>query len=387
MSVTGIPTTLPKGRWTPGGKKPASENKNFVIQNCTFVSDEADGTFIRQHFYRRREGYLRNIREDLRAYNNRYFNSKNPRPFQLDSVTWRPDPGDTYGTFADWKKQSRQPDFEAGSAWGATAPRNFKPATPVLAKAGTNTKPQSAGSQLVYEVENLPFKATGALEVWPAPGAGANKIHKLQVNQVGDYGDWVEYSLHVPQTGDYWVDVRYLQDAGAFNYLGYAHLQIDGKVQGDWWDQHGLSRGLMNHHIGTVRLTAGPHTFRFNSVWRNGYGSGDYDITVDRITLSRVLATRPALASAPAQVGLKTQMFEGGDWTRLPDFSRLAAEESGTSSSFDLAMAEDKEKFRCAFHGFRRRAARWHLHFATTANDGANLYIDEALVVDNDGRP
>jgi hypothetical protein len=61
------------------------------------------------------------------AYNNRYFNPNNPRPFQLDSVSWKPDPKDTFGTLAEWKKQSTQPNFEAGSAWGQTAPRNYTP--------------------------------------------------------------------------------------------------------------------------------------------------------------------------------------------------------------------------------------------------------------------
>jgi hypothetical protein len=31
----------PEGRWTPGGKKPGAENRNFVIKNCTFLSNDA----------------------------------------------------------------------------------------------------------------------------------------------------------------------------------------------------------------------------------------------------------------------------------------------------------------------------------------------------------
>jgi hypothetical protein len=236
-----------EGRWIPGGKKPGSENRNFIIQNCTFLANDAADLFIIQHYYRRRPAYLRNIREELRAYNNRYFNPQNPRPFQLNAAFWKPDPKDEYGTFDEWKKQSRQPNFEAGSAWGQTAPRNFVPPALKLAKAGTNTKPKNVNGALVYEVETLPFKASAPLEVLPM---GANIVHKLHAEQIGDYGDWVEYTVNVPQAGDYYVNTRYWQDSGPFKYLGYAQLRINGAVQGDWWDQQGLTPQIMNMPLG-----------------------------------------------------------------------------------------------------------------------------------------
>jgi hypothetical protein len=238
------------------------------------------------------------------------------------------------------------------------------------------------GANLIYEVEKLPFKASNPVELLSIGGA---RGHKLHADQVGDYGDWVEYVLDVPQTGDYWIDVSYLQDAGPFQYLGYAQLQIDGKTQGDWWDQHGLSRGLMTHNAGQVRLTAGAHSFRFLSVWRNGYGSADYDITVDRITLSKTLAARLAPKNASAQIGLTYQLFEGGDWLRLPDFSKLRAQDTGTTNSFNIGVAEDNEKFGLRFDGVLEVPSDGIYNFATTVNDGANLYINGALVVDNDG--
>jgi hypothetical protein len=375
----------PEGRWTPGGKKPGSENRNFLIKNCTFIAQGAEDTFIRQHFYRRGPAYIRNIREELAAYNNRYFNPKNLRPFQLDNASWRPVPEDKFATFAEWQKQSTQPNFEAGSGWGQSeksAPRNFKPAPLKLATTGKNASPQVLEGQLVYEVERLPFQASNPVQVL---GVGAAQVHKLHADQVGDYGDHVSYTLNVPQTGDYWVDARYWQDAGAWKYLGYAQLRIDGKVQGDWWDQHGLTPGLMTHHLGRVRLTQGAHTFRFDSVWRNGYGSADYDITLDRITLSKDLAALPATPNAPAQDGLRYQVFEGGDWTRLPDFSKLSPIDSGQTNTFSIDVAGEAEKFALRFAGSLEVPRDGIYTFATTVNDGANLYIGNALVVDNDG--
>jgi hypothetical protein len=155
----------------------------------------------------------------------------------------------------------------------------------------------------------------------------------------------------VPRAGDYFVDVKYLQDAGAFNYLGYAQAHVNGVAQGDWWDQHGLTRALMTHHLGRVPLKAGANTVRFESVWRNGYGSGDYDITLDRIELAAAPALQPAPNNAAAQMGMSYQIYPGGDWTRLPDFSKLKPAESGSAPTFDLSIAENFEQFGVRFSG------------------------------------
>jgi hypothetical protein len=205
------------------------------------------------------------------------------------------------------------------------------------------------------------------------------------VDQVGDYGDWVEYSINVPQAGRYFMDVRYLQDGRPFNYLGYAQVKINGAVQGDWWDQHGLTRQLMTHHVGPVQLKAGTNTVRFDSVWRNGYLSGDYDITVDRIELSKSLNLLPVAAGAPAQNGLQYRLYAGGDWTRLPNFDAVQPLKTGTTSAFDLAMAAGMEKFGVRFTGFIEVPRDGIYTFATLVNDGANLYVGNRLVVDNDG--
>ncbi len=366
----------PEGRWTPGGKKPGNENRNFIIANCTFLANGANDHFIIEHYYRRNPAYLRNISQELRAYNNRYFNPQNPKPFLLNAVFWKPDPKDIFGTFDEWKKQSTQPNFETGSAWGQTAPRNFSPPALKLGKPGQNTRPQAINGRLVYEVENLPFTSSKPVELVD------KSIHKLHVDQVGDYGDWLEYTLNVPQTGNYFVNVRYFQDSGPFNYLGYAQLKIDGTPQGDWWDQHGLSRQRMTHHLGPVRLTAGRHTFRFDAVWRNGYGSGDYDITVAAIELSPNLAARPAVQVM--QSGVNYQLYLG-EWTQLPDFNMLKPEDTGQAANFDISIAEEHDAYALRFSGFLEVPRDGIYTFATTVNDGANLYIGDQLVVDNDG--
>jgi hypothetical protein len=296
-----------------------------------------------------------------------------------------PDAGDIYGTFAEWKAQSAQPHFEAGSAWGTTAPRNFTMPRLALATSSKTAFPSSrVNGRLVYEVEKLPFKASKPVELLSAPGKTTNTVHKLHVDQVGDFGDWVEYSINVPEAGRYFMDVRYLQDGRPFNYLGYAQVKVNGAVQGDWWDQHGLTRQLMTHHVGPVQLKAGANRVRFDSVWRNGYLSGDYDITVDHIALSKTQALRPA-ATASAPAGLQFQLYAGGDWTRLPNFDTLKPEKSGATSNFDLAMAAGMEKFGVRFTGFIQVPRDGIYSFATLVNDGGNLYIGEQLVVDNDG--
>jgi hypothetical protein len=90
-----------------------------------------------------------------------------------------------YVTFDVWKKVSMQSNFEAGSAWGTSAPRNFTPPKLQLATTGRNAAPKNVGGRMVYEVENLPFKASQPIEVLSALDAAANKVHKLHAVQVG----------------------------------------------------------------------------------------------------------------------------------------------------------------------------------------------------------
>jgi hypothetical protein len=117
----------------------------------------------------------------------------------------------------------------------------------------------------------LPFRTSprGKVERIADAKASGGGLHKLHVTTIGETGDYVAYTVRVPKTGDYYVGVRYLQDAGGFRYLGYSRLSVDGVSVGPYWDQSGLTRAVLDMPLGKTRLTAGEHTFRFDSVWRS----------------------------------------------------------------------------------------------------------------------
>jgi hypothetical protein len=372
------------GRTTPGGKKGQNGNRNMSITDSTFTATGPQDYFLIQHHWQRPDAYRRTIRQDWRAWNNRYYNPNNPNAFELGTnVTWGEH---VYGTFEQWKAVSTLPNFEAGSAWGEIAPRDFVPAKPTLATPGTNAKGTAiAGGRLRYETEALPFTANRPVELLRVAKASGGKLHKLISEQVGEYGGHVTYTLEVPADGDYYVDLHYLQTSGAFQYLGYAQLSIDGKPVGPAFDQDGLTTTMMAVPMGPVRLTTGPHAFRVEAVWRNGYNSGDYDVTIDAIELSTSLDLRPATAAGVTTPGLTYELFEG-NWDRLPDFAKLTPSGMGIAGRGpDVAVSVEEDDIAIRFGGFITVPANGIYTFDTTVNDGANLYVGDKLVVDNDG--
>ena len=69
----------------------------------------------------------------------------------------------------------------------------------------------------------------------------------------------------------------------------------------------------------------------------------------------------------------------------FPDFSTLTPVETGTSTNFDISLANSATTFAFNFTGFINVPSDGQYTFYTTSDDGSNLYIDNVLVVDNDG--
>jgi hypothetical protein len=289
-------------------------------------------------------------------------------------------------TFDEWKKISLFPNFEVGSHWGVgdNPQKRFVPTGLPLARSGRNAKAaRIAAGHYRYEAENLPFTSSQPVALLRDAATGS-AYHRLMAVQMGDYADYIEYSLNVPEAGDYWLSYQYLQQSGPSEYLGYAQASLDGKPIGSYIDQHGLTKQFMTHQLGQVRLTKGTHKLRFYPVWRNGYGSGDYDLTVDNIELAKALTVRGTPKVAALSSGLDYQLFSGV-WDRLPDFSKLTPEKTGQVNNFDLSVAGELKSYAIRFDGFVEVPRDGVYTFYTTVNDGANLYIGDQLVVDNDG--
>jgi len=89
-----------------------------------------------------------------------------------------------------------------------------------------------------------------------------------------------------------------------------------------------------------------------------------------------------SLAQAPANMGYA---YYEGTWDKLPNFANLKPQATGTAPGFDLSLARRSGNFALRFKGYLRidRAGsyRFHLH----SDDGSKLFLDDKLVVANDG--
>jgi len=106
--------------------------------------------------------------------------------------------------------------------------------------------------------------------------------------------------------------------------------------------------------------------------------SGVTDAAFTRVT------PRPAVRVTGVVPGLDYKVVEG-DFQRLPDFDAATSSRSGTVATFDLTPRPREMQFAFEFRGFIDVPAAGVYHFYVRSDDGSRLWLDGALVVDNDG--
>jgi predicted alpha/beta superfamily hydrolase len=82
--------------------------------------------------------------------------------------------------------------------------------------------------------------------------------------------------------------------------------------------------------------------------------------------------------------GLKYEYFEGA-WDSLPDFSRLAPAKKGIAENIDISSAARKDSFALRFEGFLHITEKELYYLWITSDDGAQIYINNQLIVNNNG--
>ena len=87
---------------------------------------------------------------------------------------------------------------------------------------------------------------------------------------------------------------------------------------------------------------------------------------------------------AAGDSGLNYEYYEG-DWDLLPDFDSLTTALVGNVANFDIGVRTQNDYFGFRFTGQIDIATAGDYTFYTTSDDGSQLYIDDTLVVDNDG--
>jgi len=87
----------------------------------------------------------------------------------------------------------------------------------------------------------------------------------------------------------------------------------------------------------------------------------------------------------PGVNGLKYDYYEG-KWKKLPDFSSLKVLKSGKTYSFKLKSLEPRvDHWGVIFQSYLKIPTQGNYTFYTKSDDGTKLFINDKLVVDNDG--
>ncbi len=82
--------------------------------------------------------------------------------------------------------------------------------------------------------------------------------------------------------------------------------------------------------------------------------------------------------------GLQYKYYEG-TWDWLPDFKTLAPVQQGLIDGFDIKPRLKEDRFAFVYEGFVRIASAGTYTFYTNSDDGSQLFIDNQLIVQNDG--
>lgn len=85
------------------------------------------------------------------------------------------------------------------------------------------------------------------------------------------------------------------------------------------------------------------------------------------------------------ETGLSFDYYELFGLEQLPDFDSLTPVSRGTVSRPDLSVREHDDHFAIRFSGYLAIELAGQYDFYTSSDDGSQLYVDDQLVVDNDG--
>ncbi|WP_157368608.1 PA14 domain-containing protein [Zavarzinella formosa] len=92
-----------------------------------------------------------------------------------------------------------------------------------------------------------------------------------------------------------------------------------------------------------------------------------------------------AKVSMPTGKGTTAYSYFEGDWNNIPDFAKLKPKATGTGVAFDISPAKRAGNFGLRFVGYINIEAAGEYTLTTTSDDGSNLYVDDKLIVNNDG--
>lgn len=110
------------------------------------------------------------------------------------------------------------------------------------------------------------------------------------------------------------------------------------------------------------------------------------NMAVSAVSMSTITKVEPLPSIIPEQIdhGLASNYYEG-DWDSLPDFNTITPIKSIKVDDFTLDPRLHDDYYGFSFEGFIEITEDGVYDFYTDSDDGSELFIDDSLVVDNDG--
>jgi len=92
----------------------------------------------------------------------------------------------------------------------------------------------------------------------------------------------------------------------------------------------------------------------------------------------------PAMSVSSSSPGVNYSVYEG-EWSKVPDFDSLKPSSSGTVKYFDISSKQGSDNYGFVFDGLIKIPADGIYNFYISSDDGSQLFIDNKILVDNDG--
>ena len=192
-------------------------------------------------------------------------------------------------------------------------------------------------------------------------------------------GEWLTYTIYVPETGTYDIEVRYAasNSEGKIQFsiagedkTGEVALQATGGTQ--TWQTAIVAPGLL--------LSKGVQSLKIS------FSGSKHAINLNNFTISTssACAASSALSADNFVAGIAYNYYEG-TWNNIPDFETETIVASGVAATIGLDNGERNDSFGYSFDGYINIATEGEYTFYTNSDDGSNLYIDGIKIVDNDG--
>jgi hypothetical protein len=129
----------------------------------------------------------------------------------------------------------------------------------------------------------------------------------------------------------------------------------------------GLEKGIYKARIKIIAENATPKEY-------------DYSVILN------VFDPLPAKVTSGAQNGLNYQYYESSTFSRIPDFKNVSAIKTGISNNFDLSLKSRDTLFAMVYTGYININQTAVYSFIVKSDDGSRLFIDDNLIIDNDGQ-